>query len=115
VTESRASKCPRCGWRGWKDKKEWLHIPAAGILRGGTGHAGGDPASRPVFVEMDMTGADAAATDATPVIEEAELVPAAVEPKAPDFDAIDENLADVRTNQPTYRSRRGGRSRHHHP
>jgi hypothetical protein len=34
------TKCPRCGWRGWQHKSQWLHIAHAGVLAGGTGHSG---------------------------------------------------------------------------
>jgi hypothetical protein len=40
VTELRSSRCPRCGWRGWKHKSEWIHIRHAGVFAGGTGHTG---------------------------------------------------------------------------
>lgn len=86
ITERRASRCPRCGWRGWKHKKEWLHIPAAGILRGGSGHTGKTRVTRPA--SAGRAGDEVFKT----------VVRDGVAP--PDLEAIDERMAE---------------SRHHHP
>jgi hypothetical protein len=110
ITESRASKCPRCGWRGWKHKKEWLHIPAAGIFRGGTGHSG-EPA-RPS--RRSSPSAESPSTARSPIqdIEFETVVRDGVE--APDFGAIDQNLSEAREKWAAERKDRGRKRHNHH-
>jgi len=40
LTHERRTRCPRCGWTGWKHKKEWAHVAGAGIWRGAGGIQG---------------------------------------------------------------------------
>jgi DNA-directed RNA polymerase subunit RPC12/RpoP len=113
ITESRASKCPRCGWRGWKHRKEWLHIPAAGILRGGTGHSGDIVARRRKGAPGAGPAQDKKAGNG-PIHDRAFETVVTDGAAAPDLDAIDLKLAESRENRAAERANRPGRPGGHH-
>lgn len=114
ITESRASKCPRCGWRGWKHRKEWLHIPAAGILRGGTGHSGDEVARRRRKGAPDAAPAQDVNAGRGPIHDRVFETVVSDGVAAPNLDAIDEKLAESREKWAAERARRGsGPERHH--
>jgi hypothetical protein len=109
ITERRASKCPRCGWRGWKHKKEWLHIPAAGILHGGTGHTASDgPAPRGRVTAAPDSAPRPKTSGPTRDAQFETVVTDGVNP--PNLDAIDQDLAESRERWASEKTRRGGRT-----
>lgn len=119
LSNERRTRCPRCGWKGWKHKREWAHVVGAGIWRGAGGIQG------PTHDEPSHSAHRVKDTPPDAVFEKA----VAEKRGAPDLAAVDRALDEHDRIRAARRARRpvaqspwpatdgphGGSSRHEEP